>query len=155
MNGRGGRLITFTGRVLVNINGNDGSSDMKYSTSSSEKVCGMENVGLIYDSENHTITGIPHQPGDFEFVIFFESEASNSQSKKIDKKLKIYINPDPKSLWKDLPSDKSDAYWKEDYAALAFKTPTNEIVAASQRGRSHAHEGKFRDDDFKFCVTGS
>ena len=30
-------------------------------------------------------------------------------------------------------------------------TPRKDIVAASKRGRSHAHEGRPRDDDFKIC----
>lgn len=63
--------------------------------------------------------------------------------------LKLVINPDPKTLWqeKDPPAD------------APFQKPNNEMFAkkidggvvvlgASQRGRSHANDGKFREDHF-------
>lgn len=71
--------------------------------------------------------------------------------------LKILVNPDPKQLWKDVPVPENIEYPKKD-AETDFIAPTAEnsdkaIIAASKRGRSHAHEGKPRDDHFSINVT--
>ena len=57
--------------------------------------------------------------------------------------------PDPKALWKDVPCPDDLVFSKEnnvsDYIRASFgKT----VIGASRRGRSHAHAGKPRDDDF-------
>lgn len=59
--------------------------------------------------------------------------------------------PNPKSMWLNLPSDKTDIYWKPDEDAQFVKGEAFDLVAASKRGRSHAHVGSFRDDDFKIA----
>jgi serine/threonine protein phosphatase PrpC len=74
------------------------------------------------------------------------------------------INPDPKSLWKNIPTPTDIEYYKPDSDKGFIKVETKKesgfpwvgkkdivrknMVAASQRGRSHAIEGKPRDDDF-------
>lgn len=51
--------------------------------------------------------------------------------------------------------------FKEDYSHEYItvveneKGPQKDIVAASKRGRSHAHEGKARDDDFNIYHNDS
>ncbi|MDR0549134.1 MAG: protein phosphatase 2C domain-containing protein [Deltaproteobacteria bacterium] len=65
----------------------------------------------------------------------------------------IYIAPDPKTLWRDLEVADYDGYYSPDKTSDAEYIPNNKIVvAASCRGRSHAHEGKPRDDSFAFNV---
>jgi serine/threonine protein phosphatase PrpC len=60
------------------------------------------------------------------------------------------VNHDPWSLWTDKPSDQSDEYWKHDVDCDAkLGRDGLRIIAASKRGRSHAHVGSFRDDDFR------
>lgn len=68
----------------------------------------------------------------------------------------IAFNPDPRSLWKNIPTSKDIPFYKPDYDCEYVKVeekdgfgPRKDIVAASQRGRSHAQEGKARDDHFK------
>ncbi|MCB0486297.1 MAG: protein phosphatase 2C domain-containing protein, partial [Flavobacteriaceae bacterium] len=56
----------------------------------------------------------------------------------------------PKSLWKDIPSDKNDIFWKEDDVSIEGSLGNRHIVVASKRGRSHKNVGSFRDDDFAF-----
>ncbi|MCI5166974.1 MAG: protein phosphatase 2C domain-containing protein [Candidatus Electrothrix sp. GM3_4] len=59
------------------------------------------------------------------------------------------VNHDPKSLWKDLPSDEAVKFWKKDEDSQEQDGRDGwKLVGASKRGRSHAHEGKCRDDDF-------
>ena len=72
-----------------------------------------------------------------------------------ERKLLLILNPDPRTLWKDIPTQRDIEYFKEDSQMEYIKVeavnnePRKDIVAASQRGRSHAHEGKPRDDHFK------
>ncbi len=63
--------------------------------------------------------------------------------------LKLVVNPDPKTLWKDLPTPQDAPYQKPNSDKFAQKLCDGVcVLAASQRGRSHANEGKFRDDHF-------
>jgi serine/threonine protein phosphatase PrpC len=68
--------------------------------------------------------------------------------------LKLFINKDPKSLWNVLePDPKERAINDKSHShAELQETQLLRIVGASLRGRSHAHEGKFREDDFKIHV---
>ncbi len=60
------------------------------------------------------------------------------------------INPDPRSLWDDKPVADYEGYENDDNVAQGTTVPglPLEIIAASVRGRSHAHVGKPRDDCF-------
>jgi hypothetical protein len=53
-------------------------------------------------------------------------------------------------LWKDIPSDTNDMFWKEDDVSVSDKLGDKNIVVSSKRGRSHKNVGSFRDDDFSF-----
>lgn len=59
------------------------------------------------------------------------------------------IHPNPDTMWKTLPTDPSAPFPKADAesfgASLGQDAPIT-VLAASRRGRSHANEGKFRDD---------
>lgn len=78
----------------------------------------------------------------------------------LEHKIPFVINQDPRKLWKNLPVDwdnMPEPKYKNDdtqveyvkVAALTDGTPQKDIVAASKRGRSHAQEGKPRDDHFR------
>ena len=78
----------------------------------------------------------------------------------LERKVQFVINQDPRKLWRDIPVDWENMtepkYKKDDIQidyvkveALSDGTPRKDIVAASKRGRSHAQEGKPRDDHFK------
>lgn len=65
--------------------------------------------------------------------------------------LYLSIAPDPQTLWKELPTDSIAPFWKPDSESFSRVLETErplKILAASRRGRSHANEGKFRDDHF-------
>ena len=77
----------------------------------------------------------------------------NGTVKKLN--IPIAFNPSPRDLWRNIPTDKDIQYYKEDSDTAYLKveagadgTPRKDVVAASQRGRSHAQEGKARDDHF-------
>lgn len=78
----------------------------------------------------------------------------------LERKVQFIINQDPRKLWRELPVDWDNMpepkYKKDDVQAeyvkveaLSDGTMQKDIVAASKRGRSHAQEGKPRDDHFK------
>ncbi len=60
----------------------------------------------------------------------------------------MLINANPKDLWKNIPSDIHDEFYKPDEDSYKGKFSDKRIVVVSKRGRSHAHEGNFREDDF-------
>ncbi len=61
---------------------------------------------------------------------------------------RLSIIADPRDLWKEIASDQQAPRAKSDEASDCRRTAEAFIVAASKRGRSHAQEGKYRDDDF-------
>lgn len=111
------------------------------------RIDGLDNTGLHFDADIWLLEGIPEKAGDLSLVLLYRSKKQIDQSRYAKTILSLTINADPKSLWKDLPSNESDPYWKPDSDSNALLKERS-LIAASQRGRSHAHEGKFRDDDF-------
>jgi hypothetical protein len=113
---------------------------------------GLEEAGLYFDAKTKQITGTPTQSGDRKIAFRFRLEGQPGDQPMYEKTLTLIINPDPKSLWKNLPNDKADPYWKEDDVTLF--APINgdrHLCVSSKRGRSHANVGSFREDDFAFA----
>ena len=119
---------------------------------------GLESLGLKFDPETDAITGVPIISGEQSVKLHLKQKGWSEGKPVFERKVSLIVNPDPRSLWKNLPSDKNDPYWKPDAdsqflkvesTGMILKTERKDIVAASMRGRSHAHEGIFRDDDFK------
>lgn len=102
-----------------------------------------------------TITGVPVAAGDFDITVKFVYKAWIKGRPILERKFKLAINPDPRSLWKNIPTDNNIVFYKPDecidYVTVSANDmgPQKDIVAASKRGRSHAHEGKPRDDHFR------
>jgi hypothetical protein len=110
----------------------------------------LEGSGLEFNNETEVLFGNPLTSGDLKIKLLFRIEGENEDSVLNEKTLTVIINPDPKSLWKDIESDKNDPYWKEDNVAISSEFLDKKIVVSSKRGRSHANVGSFRDDDFAF-----
>jgi hypothetical protein len=130
-----------------------GISGLKYTTFE-----GLYKYGLSYDPETETISGLPAESGDFKVTFQFRIDDENDDSVLHSKIIMLVINADPKSLWKEIPSDldKDDAwkaanYWKPDRANSFTQLGTKHIVVSSNRGRSHANVGSCRDDDYAFA----
>ncbi|HKH63202.1 MAG TPA: PP2C family serine/threonine-protein phosphatase [Flavitalea sp.] len=111
---------------------------------------GIEQAGLRYDEKTKQITGVPTQSGDLNFSFRFKVEAQPEDAPFNEKIITLIINPDPKSLWKNLPSDQNDPYWKDDDVTVFAPIGDRYVLASSKRGRSHANIGSFREDDFAF-----
>ena len=102
------------------------------------------------------ITGKPITPGDFTLKLAYKHKGWLHGEPVTEIILPIAFNPDPRSLWKNIPTSENISFYKPDYTSDYVKVeasetsgPRKDIVAASQRGRSHAQEGKPRDDHFK------
>lgn len=111
---------------------------------------GLEEAGLHYDEKTRQITGVPTQSGDRKITFKFKLTGQPETAPFNEKILTLIINPDPKTLWKNLESDKTDPYWKEDDVTIFSSIGGRHILISSKRGRSHANVGSFREDDFAF-----
>jgi len=116
------------------------------------EIQGLESVGgITFNKEAFLISGIPEQSGEYKIRINYRLEEEAEDAELHEKLISLIINPNPKSLWKNIPSDTEDEFWKADDTTAFGKLGTKHIVVASKRGRSHANVGSFRDDDFSFC----
>lgn len=104
----------------------------------------LEDAGLVF--ENNTIKGTPFESNtyDLEIEFFHTHDFDKFETKKVQ----LFVNADPKDLWKNIPSPKDALFYKTEESSFKSDFLDKKIVIASKRGRSHAHEGTFRDDDF-------
>ena len=132
----------YTGRKLRRQIGSD-TSDKEITRVTVE---GLETIGLEFDDSEKKIAGIPIKDGEFEFEMNVWTDDELPEKDKL--RLRILINADPRTKWKDIPTPVEIEYYKPDRYFQKSSFDSRTIVAASIRGRSHAHEGKPRDDDF-------
>lgn len=150
---------------------NDFAIKLKSVTGLSQETHGLT-IQMAEDGSNFVVEGKPSLEyfrgqgnpveSTYELVLQFEiiSKESSNITSLVEKKVPFVINQDPKKLWRNLPVDwekmPEPKYQNEDIQveyvkveALEDGTPQKDIVVASKRGRSHAHEAKPRDDFFK------
>lgn len=125
------------------------------------------------DGKSFAITGTPSleafrmdgavAESTFELTLSYKFVGSiemPEDSPTLEHKIPFVINQDPRKLWKNLPVDwdnMPEPKYKNDDTQVEYVkvetlpdgTPQKDIVAASKRGRSHAQEGKPRDDYFR------
>ena len=75
---------------------------------------GLDEMGLSYDKDEERIYGTPTANGDFKIKLKFRVKGENENSTLNEKAINLIINADPKSLWQNKESDKTDRFWKED-----------------------------------------
>ncbi len=99
------------------------------------------------------LAGIPSAAGDYRIVLGIRLQEPDARGPaSLERPLSLIINPDPKSLWKDIPSDATGPYAKPDTDSAALDDGPLTVLGASLRGRSHAHVGGYRDDDFSLAL---
>ncbi|MGJ8550927.1 protein phosphatase 2C domain-containing protein [Winogradskyella wichelsiae] len=148
------RIIHFNNLGIQMPNGNYGveynysfdDNFLEINNLESFNILGLEKVGLKFNQTTMTIKGIPIDSGDFEFDILFKVIGQNDSIKDNIRIMNFVVNPDPKSLWKNLPSDREAVFWKEDDYSSFDKLGEKSIITCSKRGRSHQNVGSFRDD---------
>lgn len=122
---------------------------------------GLDEIGLEFDETESVIKGTPIKAGDHKISWHYKHKDWEEEKPALKREITLVINPDPRSLWNNIPTSKDIPFYKEDsdkqfveveaqkkFLGLS-KEERKDLVAASQRGRSHAHEGSPRDDDFK------
>ena len=105
-----------------------------------------QDCGLVWDGDARRIHGTPTTSGDIQLTITI-----NHDGKAVEITQPLHINPDPKSLWQDLPSDQTAPFAKPDSAEDLQDTVLGRLLAARVRGRSHAHVGSYCDDDYRLA----
>ncbi len=121
-----------------------------------EKFVGLEDLGLSFNKVTDTIEGTPTKSGDVKFTLLYKIKGEKETDPFNEKLISLVINPDPKSLWKSLPSNQELLFSKADDISVFEKIGYKNIVVSSKRGRSHGKEientgfGSSRDDDFAF-----
>lgn len=105
------------------------------------------------DEDSIVVAGVPGFASERMFDITYKlAVESNHKEIRHVSFFGMKVNPDPKTLWRDEPTDANEPYQAES-EATDFKTFDEKIIiGASKRGRSHAHYGKFRDDNFLTAV---
>ncbi|MDR2287486.1 MAG: protein phosphatase 2C domain-containing protein [Prevotellaceae bacterium] len=125
---------------------------------------GLESIGLQYYPDEKQIRGIPTVAGDHKIIMRCTRKDLTENRPLFERDVNLVINPDPRLLWNNIPTPANIEYYKPDEDKAFIKVESEiskgflgfgkkeylrkDMVAASQRGRSHAHEGKARDDDF-------
>lgn len=122
---------------------------------SNVELAGAEELGLALaagEDGRFALCGKPTRTGDFTLTLRYDTVEGEETS---ELKIPVAFNPDPRSLWRNIPTDENIPYFKKDSDTAYIKveagedgSPKKDVVAASQRGRSHAQEGKARDDHF-------
>ncbi|HNH44531.1 MAG TPA: protein phosphatase 2C domain-containing protein, partial [Agitococcus sp.] len=110
-------------------------------------------TGLTFNEQEQILCGQPLTVGQYALVIYYQLIIENQYSTIKTSHSQLIINPDPRSLWKNIPSNNQEIYAKPDSLSQSLHNAHYKILAASQRGRSHAHKGQFREDDF-FIAQG-
>ncbi len=111
-----------------------------------------DQTGLAVCLTSGQVSGTPTHNGIFSLEVRY---TTGVDSKKAAHRLTLglLIAPDPKLLWKTLPSDKAGLFWREDEKTAFLEVPGGTAIGASKRGRSHAHAGGYREDDFQMTFV--
>lgn len=110
-----------------------------------------DGIGLKYDPATRELGGIPTAAGEHTLRVSYRHKGLSVASDRpaLEGQCTLVVNHDPRSLWLNKDSDRDDPDWKPDMDKTLVSAMNGlRIVAASKRGRSHAHVGSFRDDDF-------
>ncbi|MFD2719948.1 protein phosphatase 2C domain-containing protein [Hymenobacter monticola] len=113
------------------------------------RVLGPEGLGLTFDQATQALAGMPSLAGQHELRLSYQPATAKAGDPAHIRALQWYVNPDPRSLWTE-HEPAADLLARKDHVAhqIVAEGPKT-IVAASRRGRSHAKDAKFREDDFR------
>lgn len=116
---------------------------------------GAEELGLQFSMTPDgkcSLSGTPEKVGDFTLTLRYRTLPGIPESAI---SFPIAFNPNPRDLWTNIPTPVDTPFFKPDSESELVKVMNNDgekvmksMVAASQRGRSHAREGRPRDDHF-------
>lgn len=102
--------------------------------------------GLRFSQSTTSIEGTPTTNGDVSVTIWWSDQKGGHFVVKRD----FYVNLDPAKSWRFREPDWNSVYAKphRDVQYIFSDVVGGRLAGASVRGRSHAKEAKFREDDF-------
>lgn len=109
---------------------------------------GLESIGVSFDPEANEFVCVPVVAGEHKIEADF-THPDRPFHPIVTESTLVTVNPDPDSLWKNIEPPADVPFQKTNTACEKLETPVSRIFAASMRGRSHAHEGSFREDDYR------
>lgn len=112
-----------------------------------------QDTGLVFDESSQQLIGQPLLVGEHHLVIHYQAQWYQQWGETHRSDCLLVINPDPRSLWQNIASDPQQLYAKPDSASQSIISSHIKVLAASQRGRSHAHKGQSREDDFFIAAS--
>jgi serine/threonine protein phosphatase PrpC len=108
----------------------------------------LEEYGLKYDESMGFLSGSPNRTGELALKFFYQTK--DDTAKTIECLVLIFIKPDTRKMFeRQVEPDPSLPYQKDHLEKYAIHEGEKTLVGASRRGRSHAMDGKFRDDDME------
>ena len=103
---------------------------------------------LALEGFARTDAGRPKEARDVTLTCVYQVQGESGERRTAAVTV-LSITPNPRNLWQNKPTDKAAEYWTPDEESVCVGADGRTIIAASKRGRSHAHVGSFRDDSFK------
>ena len=102
---------------------------------------------------SYRVSGIPSEAGEYNVKLHFLPACGDDEN-IVRMELPFRISPNPRLMWRNLKVADDIEYPKPDTATAIICPPDGgmNVAAASKRGRSHAHEGSPRDDDFSISL---
>ncbi|RYD27367.1 MAG: hypothetical protein EOP86_24655, partial [Verrucomicrobiaceae bacterium] len=98
-----------------------------------EKVSLPPGTGLTFDAADGSLKGTPEVAGEYGLTVFWR-RAGDPRDRLLERTIRLTINPDPRSLWKNTPSDPGLMFAKADDESSALDTPELRWLGASRRG---------------------
>jgi serine/threonine protein phosphatase PrpC len=110
--------------------------------------------GLSFDAATCQLQGTPQAPAGQTHEWPFQGRLVRADGSGSERpiRLDLLVNPDPRSLWKEIEPEPGKPFAKPHQQAHVRREASWQAVAASQRGRSHANVGSFREDHFHFTA---
>ena len=106
-------------------------------------------AGLEYIPERKILKGTPSQVGRLQLKLRYVFERTTGRTQELEATCELTVNPNPSSLWKIVEPNTSEGNPKaHESSSYTLLKDGMFVVGASKRGRSHAHNGLFREDDF-------
>ncbi len=113
------------------------------------RVLAPDGLGLTFDQPSQTLAGRPTQAGEHTLRLSYQPAAATPADPTLVRLLQWYVNPDPRSLWTEHEPSAELTGRKPHVAHQLLAAGPKVLAAASRRGRSHAKDAKFREDDFR------
>ena len=78
---------------------------------------GLDKVGLTYEIDDNnicTIKGTPTEAGSFDVILSYKYKGWIEGKQFLQRKFTIAINPDSRTLWKNIPTPENIEYYQPD-----------------------------------------